>query len=154
MSRFSNRLPELIAAVGCTIATAAIFLPWYSTDPQVAASSIDGVKGELSMWTVHEAMRYVLLAHLVLLVLMTWTALLREEDGKGLREPIMVLAVNAIGITVYFGFIYRPGEPMQTISLEYGCLLALAGTVPALVVNALRAREGVRRSASPIGARA
>lgn len=154
MSKVSNRGPELLAVIGSIAAVVAVFLPWYRTDPASPASNIDGVRGELSMWTVHEAMRYVLLVHLVLLVILTVATLLAAGRRSGLHEPIMVLAVNAIGIIVYFGFIFRPGEPMATISLEYGCLVALAGSIPALAVSAVRSSAGMRRSASPIGARA
>lgn len=148
-----SRVPELLAAAGALLATVAVFLPWYSTDPQSRASNIDGVRGELSMWTVHEAMRYVLLLLLVLMTVMSVVALLR--GAKGMSEPIMVLGVNAIGIVLYFGFIYRPGSPMQTISLEHGYFLSLIGTLVPLVVSSIRAKQaGPRRSGSPVAARA
>ena len=148
----SSRVQELLAAAGAALATVAIFLPWYGTDPQSPASNIDGVRGDLSMWTVHEAMRYVLLALLVLMTVMALASLLGRAHG--LVDPIMVLGVNAIGIVLYFGFIYRPGDPMQTISLRYGYFLALAGVTTSLVVASLRAKQSVRRSASPLSARA
>lgn len=147
-----SRVPELLAAAGALLATVAVFLPWYSTDPQSRASNIDGVRGDLSMWTVHEAMRYVLLLLLVLVAVMAVATLLRGD--RGLHEPSMVLGVNAIGIVLYFGFIYRPGTPMQTIDLAYGYWLAVAGVVAPLVVSSMRAKQSVRRSASPLSARA
>jgi hypothetical protein len=97
-------------------------------------------------------MRYVLLVLVVLVGLMSLATLLR--GATGLHEPSMVLGVNAIGIVLYFGFIYRPGTPMQTISLAYGYWLALAGVVAPLVVSSIRAKQSVRRSASPLSARA
>ena len=148
-----SRVPELLAAAGALLATVSVFLPWYSTDPRSRASNIDGVRGELSMWTVHEAMRYVLLLLLVLITVMAFATLLR--GATGLFEPTMVLGVNAIGVVLYFGFIYRPGSPMQTISLEYGYFLSLVGTAAPLVVASIRAKQsGPRRSGSPIAARA
>jgi hypothetical protein len=147
-----SRVPEAIAAAGALLAAVSVFLPWYSTDPASRASNIDGVRGDLSMWTVHEAMRYVLLVLLVLIAIMALATLLRGETG--LHEPGMVLGVNALGIVLYFGFIYRPGDPMQTISLRYGFFLALAGIAVPLVVAALRAKAGMKRSASAIGSRA
>jgi hypothetical protein len=147
-----SRGPELVAAVGALLAVVAVFLPWYATDPASRASNIDGVRGDLSMWTVHEAMRYVLLILLVLIALMSLVTLLR--GAMGLHDPSMVLGVNAIGIVLYFGFIYRPGTPMQTIDLAYGYWVALAGVVAPLVVSSIRAKQSVRRSASPLSARA
>jgi len=147
-----SRLPELVAALGSLLAILAIFLPWYSTDPSSRASNIDGVRGDLSMWTVHEAMRYVLLILLVLVAVMSLATLLR--GATGLHEPGMVMGVNAIGIVLYFGFIYRPGTPMQTISLAYGYALALVGVLAPLVVSSIRAKQSARRSASPLSARA
>lgn len=147
-----SRVPEAIAAAGALLATVSVFLPWYSTDPASRASNIDGVRGDLSMWTVHEAMRYVLLLLLVLIAVMALATLLRGETG--LHEPSMVLGVNALGIVLYFGFIYRPGSPMQTIDLGYGYFLSLAGVIAPLVVSSIRAKQSVRRSASPLTARA
>ena len=147
-----SRVPETIAAAGALLATVSVFLPWYATDPDSRASNIDGVRGDLSMWTVHEAMRYVLLLLLVLIAIMSLATLLR--GATGLHEPGMVLGVNAIGIVLYFGFIYRPGTPMQTISLEYGYFLALVGVIAPLVVSSVRAKQSARRSSSPLTARA
>ena len=151
-SSSKSRVPELIAALGALLAVASVFLPWYSTDPASRASNIDGVRGDLSMWTVHEAMRYVLLVLVVLIAVMAVAALVRG-DGS-VHEPAMVLGVNAIGIVLYFGFIYRPGTPMQTISLAYGYWLAVGGVIAPLVVSSIRAKQSVRRSASPLTARA
>ena len=148
----TSRLPELVAALGALLAAVAVFLPWYSTDPASRASNIDGVRGDLSMWTVHEAMRYVLLLLLVLIAVMALATLLR--GAHGLHEPGMVLGVNAIGIVLYFGFIYRPGTPMQTIDLAYGYWLAVIGVIAPLVVSSIRAKQSARRSASPLSARA
>ena len=148
-----SRVPEAIAAIGALVAIVSVFLPWYSTDPASRASNIDGVRGDLSMWTVHEAMRYVLLVLLVLIAVMAVIALVRGENA--VHEPSMVLGVNAIGIVLYFGFIYRPGSPMQTISLEYGYLLSLVGVVVPLVVSSIRSKQSSpRRSGSPIAQRA
>ena len=151
--RSRSRLPELAATLGSALALAAIFMPWYATDPQSRVSNIDGRKGDQSMWLVHDAMRWVLLVLVVLMVLMTLSALVRPHEAAGFVDPIMVMAVNALGIVVWFGFVYRPGDPMQTISLRYGWFLALAGTLTPLVMNAYRAKATMRRSASPVGAR-
>ena len=147
-----SRIPEAVAAVGAVLAIVSVFLPWYSTDPDSRASNIDGVRGDLSMWTVHEAMRYVLLALLVLIAILAVTALVRGENA--VHEPSMVLGVNAIGIVLYFGFIYRPGSPMQTISLGYGYLVSVIGVVAPLVVSSIRAKQSVHRSGSPLTSRA
>ncbi len=152
--RSRSRLPELAAAVGSLLALAAIFLPWYATDPQSRVSNIDGRQGDQSMWLVHDAMRWVLLVLVVLMALMTLSALLRPSGAAGFVDPIMVMAVNAMGIVLWFGFVYRPGDPMQTISLSYGWFLALAGTLTPLVMNAYRAKATMRRSAGIIGTRA
>lgn len=148
----SKRIPELIAAAGAVVALVTVFLPWYATEERSVNSNIDGVRGDLSMWTVHEAMRYVLLLVVVLMLAMTVSALLRPDSARGLAEPIMVLAVNAVGIVLYFGILYRPGEPPATISLRYGWFLALVATLVPLVVAARRA--GRRRSGSPVAQRA
>ncbi len=148
----TSRFPELLAAAGASLATLSLFMPWYATDPASRASNIDGARGDLSMWTVHDAMRWVLLVVLVLLTLIAVSALI--SGAAGMAEPAMVLGVNALGIVLYFGFIYRPGDPMQTISLRYGFFLALAGIAVPLVVAAMRAKAGMKRSASAIGSRA
>ena len=148
----AKRTLELLAAAGCLLALVAIFLPWYATEAQSVNSNIDGVRGDLSMWTVHEAMRYVLLLLVVLMLAISLVALWRPASARSLADPMIYVAVNAVGIVLYFGLLYRPGEPPATISLSFGWFLALVGTLVPLVVAARRA--GRHRSGSPVAQRA
>ncbi len=149
--RSTTRVPEAVAVAGSLLLAIALFLPWYVTDPHSAASNIDGVKGSLSGWTVHEAMRYAVLGLAVVQLVLSVAALARPQSARDLAEAAMVMAVNSFGIVVYFGLIYRPGEPMNTISLRYGWFLALIGVVVALVAAVARVQASSRRRAgSPV----
>ena len=147
----TSRLPELLSAIGSALLAVGLFLPWYATDPGNAVSNIDGVRGDLSGWTVHEAMRYAVLAFAVIQGVLSLIGLLRPRAARDLAEATMVTAVNAVGVVVYFGLIYRPGEPPETISLRYGWFLALAGMVVTLVAAVYRVQKSSRRRAgSPV----
>jgi hypothetical protein len=148
----NKRTPELIAAIGAVLALVAVFLPWYGTDPQSRNSNIDGTRGDLSMWAVHDAMRWVLLVLVVLMLAIAVAAALQPDNARSLADPMIYVAVNAVGIVLYFGLLYRPGEPPSTISLRYGWFVALVGTLAPLVVAARI--SGPRRSSSPVAQRA
>lgn len=148
----TKRTPEIIAAAGTVLALVAVFLPWYGTEAASLNSNIDGVRGDLSMWTVHEAMRYVLLVLLVLMLAMAVSAARQPDHARSLADPMIYVAVNALGIVLYFGLLYRPGEPPATISLRYGWFIALVGTLAPLIVAARI--SGPRRSSSPVAQRA
>lgn len=128
-----------------------LFLPWYATDPDRPASNIDGVRGELSGWTVHEAMRYVILAFALIQLGLALAAMRNRTSARELAEGSMVTAVNAVGVVFYFGLIYRPGEPPATIELRYGWFVAAAGVLIALIAIVNRVQKSSRRrSGSPI----
>ena len=150
-SAAGSRTPEFLSAAGSLMTAVGLFLPWYATDPDRTASNIDGVRGEISGWTVHEAMRYVILVLALIQLALALAALRPGADLRALAEATMVMAVNSFGIVIYFGLIFRPGEPPATIDLQYGWAVATVGTVATLIGAVMRAqRSSRRRSGSPI----
>ena len=149
-----SRAPELLLVAGALLATLALFAPWYSTDPSYPTSAIDGVRGDLSGWTVHEAMRWVALALSLIPLVLGATALRSPDAARSLAEIAMVTLVNGLGVVLYFGWLYRPGEPQQTISLAWGWWVAAGATVLALLGTLWRVQGEARRRAGAVPATA
>ncbi len=130
---------ERFVLVGSALLAISLFLPWYVTEPGNPASLVNGLAGELSAWETHDIIRWgfvFVLAHAAALL---WNTVRRHQVPWLPGEPTMVQAVNGFGLLAYVGFIDRPGEPMQTISLGYGWWLALAGLVLMIVGPAMHA---------------
>ena len=64
-------------------------------------------------------------------------------------RALSAMTATAFGLIVYNGIIDRPGEPSSAISLEYGWVFALAGTLAMIAGAALRSSEHERARKPP-----
>ena len=135
--------------VGAALLALSLFAPWYGTEAGNAASAVNGLTGDVSAWSAHEYLRWGFLFVLAHAAALIWNAL-RGHDVPWLRgEPTMIQAINGLGLVAWCGFIDRPGEPMSTISLNYGWWLALVGILLMIVVTGRHAQSQVTRRLPP-----
>jgi len=135
------RRGELIAAIGGILLAVGIFLPWYSTASDNRNAAIDGERGDLSAWTVHPVLRWLLLAAAIAPLILVWIILRDHELSWSRGELTAVVGIAAFGLIFYAGVIDRPGEPSGEISLGIGWFLSLLGSILMIVGAAMRSAD-------------
>jgi len=140
---------ELVAALGGIILAACLFLPWYETSESNSNAEIDGVRGALSGWEVHPAMRWLLLAAAAAPLILIWIIVRDHELSWSRGELTAVVGIAAFGLIAYSGFLDKPGSPPGEISLQPAFYGAVLGTVLMTAGGALRASESERSRKPP-----
>jgi hypothetical protein len=135
------RRGELIAAIGGILLAVGVFLPWYSTASDNRNAVIDGERGDLSAWTVHPVLRWLLLAAAIAPLILVWIIVREHELSWSRGELTAVVGIAAFGLIFYTGVIDRPGEPSGEISLGIGWFLSLLGSILMIVGAAMRSAD-------------
>src|SRR4051812_16013555 len=130
---------EYLAVVGGLLLALGLFLPWYETNADNRNANIDGKTGALSAWTVHPILHWLLLAAAAAPLILAWIIARDHELSWPRGEMTAVVAMIAVVLILYVGFIDRPGQPSSQISLKIGWLVSLLGAVLMVVGGALRA---------------
>jgi hypothetical protein len=144
------RRGELIAALGGILLAVGIFLPWYSTSSDNANALIDGRRGDVSAWSVHPVMRWLLLAAALAPLILVWIIVRDHELSWARGELTAVVGIAAFGLIFYAGVIDRPGEPSGEISLGIGWFLALVGSL-LMIGGAASTAAGTEKPRKPPG---
>jgi hypothetical protein len=144
------RRGELIAALGGIMLAVGIFLPWYSTSSDNANALIDGRRGDVSAWSVHPVMRWLLLAAALAPLILVWIIVRDHELSWARGELTAVVGIAAFGLIFYAGVIDRPGEPSGEISLGIGWFLALVGSL-LMIAGAASTAAGTEKPRKPPG---
>jgi hypothetical protein len=144
------RRGELIAALGGILLAVGIFLPWYSTSSDNANALIDGRRGDVSAWSVHPVMRWLLLAAALAPLILVWIIVRDHELSWARGELTAVVGIAAFGLIFYAGVIDRPGEPSGEISLGIGWFLALVGSL-LMIAGAASTAAGTEKPRKPPG---
>jgi hypothetical protein len=90
---------------------------------------IDGKTGDVSAWDSEPVLRFLLLLAAVAPLILVWIIIREHELSWPRGELTAVVALTALILVLVVGFISRPGEPTDTISLEYGWFLALLASI-------------------------
>ena len=130
---------EYIAMLGGLLLAAGVFLPWYSTNPDNRNANIDGATGTLSGFNAHPILGWLLLAAASAPLILAWIIARDHELSWPRGEMTAVVAMIALALILYVGFIDRPGRPSAQISLGFGWYVAVLGAVLMLVGGASRA---------------
>jgi hypothetical protein len=138
---------EIAAAVGGLLLAISIFLPWYATSDN-PNSQIDGARGALSAWAVHDILRWLLLAAAAAPIILLWIVFRDHELSWPRGEMTAVTAIAAFGLVGYSGVVDRPGN--LEISLQYGWFMAMVGVILMAAGGAHRA-SSVERPRRPPG---
>jgi hypothetical protein len=141
---------ELVAALGGLLLGGCLFLAWYETDPGNPNADIDGVRGALSGFEVHQILRWLLLLAAIAPFILIWIVIRDHELSWPRGEMTAVTAIAAFGLVAYVGVIDRPGDPSGEISLQLGWVGAMVGVILMAVGGAHRA-SSVERPRRPPG---
>jgi len=140
---------ELIAVIGGLALALGLFLPWYETNPDNRNANIGGARGALTCWEAHSILPWLLLAAAAAPLILAWIILRDHELSWPRGEMTAVVAMVAIVLVLYVGFVDRPGEPSGQISLQFGYYLAVLGCALTIVGGAMRASSTERPRKPP-----
>jgi hypothetical protein len=141
---------EIMAMVGGAVLAFSLTLNWYNAKNENA--SINGDQGPLDVtgWAAHPLMRWLLIAAAAAPFILAYIIIRGHQLSWARGEMTAVVAIAAFGLIGYSGLIDRPGEPGNSlIGLQWGWLVAVAGTLLMLVGSALRASEVERKRKPP-----
>ena len=140
---------EIIAAIGGLMLGASVFIKCYEARPQNPNANIDGLRGTLSIWQVHDIIRILLLLAALAPIVLVYIVLRDHELSWPRGEMTAVIGLTAATLLLYMGIIDRPGEPAGQIELEIGWYGALLGAILSTVGGAMRSAETSRTRKPP-----
>lgn len=140
---------EIIAALGGILLAVSVFVKAYEARPENPNANIDGMRGTLSMWEVHDIMRFLLLLAALAPIVLVYIVLRDHQLSWPRGEMTAVIGLTAATLIFYTGIIDRPGEPSGQIELEIGWYGAMLGALMSAAGGALRSSESERRRKPP-----
>ncbi len=148
MRKFSTW--DLIAALGGIALALSVFIQkTYEARPENPNANIDGLTGTVSIWQVHDILRFLLLAAAIAPIVLLWIIYREHELSWPRGEMTAVVGLTAATLLFYTGIIDRPGEPSGQIELDWAWYTAFGGAVAMAVGGSLRASESGRRRKPP-----
>ncbi len=147
MKRLS--VSEIIAALGGLLLAASVFVKCYEARPQNPNANIDGMRGTLSIWEVHDIIRILLLLAALAPIVLVYIVLRDHQLSWPRGEMTAVIGLTAATLIFYTGIIDRPGEPSGEIELEIGWYGAMLGAILSTIGGALRSSETARTKKPP-----
>lgn len=136
------RRGELIAAASGLALAVSVFLHWYSTDHHNAFSKINGrAFVSASAWDARKVVAILLLLAAAAPLILLWIILREHQLSWPRGELTAVVAITAFVLIIVVGFVARPGEPKDTISLQYGWFIALVASIGMIAGAAQRSTE-------------
>jgi hypothetical protein len=137
---------EVIAIVGGIVLAVSVFLDWYTLGNRFAAlNGCHGPDTSCTGWRSLEVSRFLLLAAAVAPLGLAWVIVRRHRLAWPRGELTAVIALLALTLIVFRGFIDRPGSPPGEISVGIGWFLALLGGLLILFGSVTRSRETTTR---------
>jgi hypothetical protein len=145
------KIGEVVAAACGVLLAVALFLPWFSTDRSNPNSEIGGhAFTTVSFW--HQegiVLRVLFLLGAVAPILLLWIVLRQHRLSWPRGEVTSIVAILAITIVLVLGFVKKPGDPTDTISLKVGWFLGLVAAIGMLLGAARRTQESGRPRKPP-----
>jgi hypothetical protein len=140
---------EIIAALGGVLLAVSVFVKAYEARPQNPNANIDGMRGTLSIWQVHDIQRILLLLAALAPIVLVYIVIRDHQLSWPRGEMTAVIGLTAATLIFYTGIIDRPGEPSGEIELEIGWYGAMLGAILTTVGGALRSSETARTKKPP-----
>jgi hypothetical protein len=144
------QLNDFLGMLGGAVLAVSVFLPWYRTDPANGFASIDGHRGAQSCWDVHPILRWLVLAAAVAPFVLAYIVAADRQLSWTKGEMTAITSIAALGLIFFNGALARPGSPPSAISLDYGWLLAVVGSI-LMFSAAARRTTSQQRARKPPG---
>lgn len=143
---------EAVAVIGGLVLTASMFLTWYTLSNQYAAlRSCKGPNGSCSGWSSLGLLSVIILIAAIAPVILAYIVVRGHALSWPRGELTAVCSIVALVLTLFVGFIDKPGSPSGEIHISYGWFLAMLGGFLILVGALVRSQESGGRRKKPPG---
>jgi CDP-diglyceride synthetase len=142
---------EAIAVIGGLVLAASMFLTWYTLGNQYASlGSCKGPNGSCSGWLSLGLLSVIIVIAAIAPVVLAYIIVRGHALSWPRGELTAVCALVALVLTIFRGFIDKPGSPSGEIHISYGWFLAMFGGFLILLGALVRSQEtGGRRKKPP-----
>lgn len=132
---------ELVAILGGLLLALGVFLGWYHLKNGNVALNGERGPATLSAWSAHPILRWLLLLAAVAPLILAYIIARNHTLSWPRGQMTSVVAIIAFGLIGYNGVIGRPGDTRSLVSLRWGWLVALLGSILMLAGSVMRQNE-------------
>lgn len=133
---------ELVAVIGGLALAAGVFVQkTYETNPANKNANVNSMVGDFSIWQVHPILRWLLLVAAVAPLILAYIVVRDFALSWPRGQVTSLVAIVALALLLYNGWISRPGQPSGEVSLGWSWYLALVGTLLMLAGSFRRQAE-------------
>ena len=141
---------ELIAVLGGAILAVSVFLAWYTLgDKYTTLGHCKGPNTSCTGWNSLLILRFLLLIAAVAPAVLAWIILRGHALSWPRGEMTAIIAIFALGFTVFRGVIDKPGTPPGEIGITTGWWIGLVGGLLILIGSVARTKESMTTRKPP-----
>ena len=141
---------ELVAVLGGAVLGLSVFLAWYTLgDKFTVLGNCRGPDTSCTAWNSLLILRFLLLIAAIAPAVLAWIILRGHALSWPRGEMTAIIAIFALGFTVFRGLIDKPGTPPGEIGITFGWWIGLVGGVLILVGSVWRTKESMVTSKPP-----
>ena len=141
---------ELIAVLGGAILGLSVFLAWYTLgDMFTVLGNCKGPNGTCTAWESLVVIRFLLLVAAVAPAVLAWLIVRGHALSWPRGEMTAIIAIFALGFTLFRGVVDKPGTPSGEIGITTGWWIGLAGGVLILIGSVARTKESMTTRKPP-----
>ena len=141
---------ELVAVLGGAVLGLSVFLAWYTLGDRFAVlGNCRGLNTSCTAWNSLLILRFLLLIAAAAPAVLAWIILRGHALSWPRGEMTAIIAIFALGFTVFRGLIDKPGTPPGEIGISFGWWIGVVGGVLILVGSVWRTKESMATRKPP-----
>jgi hypothetical protein len=135
---------ELVAVLGGAVLGLSVFLAWYTLGNRFTVlGNCRGPNTSCTAWNSLLILRFLLLIAAIAPAILAWIILRGHALSWPRGEMTAIIAIFALGFTVFRGLVDKPGTPPGEIGITVGWWIGLVGGVLILVGSVWRTKESM-----------
>jgi CDP-diglyceride synthetase len=141
---------EALAIIGGLVLAGSMFLSWYTLSNQYASlGGCKGPNGSCSGWSSLGFLSVIIVIAAIAPGILAYIVARGHALSWPRGELTAVCSLVALVLTLFRGFIDKPGSPSGEIHISYGWFLAMLGGFLILLGALVRSQETGRRRKPP-----